>query len=307
MTASSFANRIRTWTLLAALAGLLVGLGGLLGGTSGMMIALVFAVLLNGIVFWKSDTLALKANGARELRPDELPRLREIVGELARQAGIPAPRLYIVERPEPNAFATGRDPRHSAVAVTRGILELMDERQLTGVLAHELNHVKNRDTLVGTVAATLGGAVIWVAQVAQVRMFFGGDEGRNPLGAIAAMLLAPIAALIVQLAVSRGREYLADRSGAELTGDPDGLAAALQTLDAEGQQRGLVASLRGRRGTAEPAMNPAFAHPYITNPLRASELGGLFSTHPPIAERIARLRAMRANRLARPLDGRPGV
>ena len=308
MTTSSFANRIRTWTLLAALAGLLVGLGGLLGGTSGMTIALVIAVLVNGIVFWKTDTLALKANGARELRPDELPRLRAIVGELARRAGIPAPRLYIVERPEPNAFATGRDPRHSAVAVTRGILELMDERQLTGVLAHELSHVKNRDTLVGTVGATLGGAVSWVAQVAQFQMFFGGQsEGRHPLGAIAAMLLAPIAALILQLAVSRGREYLADHSGAELTGDPDGLAAALETLDAAGQQRGLLASVRGRRVTAEPAMNPAFAHLYITNPLRPSDLGGLFSTHPPMAERVARLRAMRTNRLARPLDGRPGA
>lgn len=305
MTASSFANRIRTWTLLAALAALLVGLGGLLGGPGGMTIALVFAVLLNGVVFWKSDSLALKANSARELRSDEFPRLREIVGDLARGARIPAPRLYIVERPEPNAFATGRDPHHSTVAVTRGILELMDERQLTGVLAHELSHVKNRDTLVGTVAATLGGAVSWVAQVAQFQMFFGGNEGRNPLGAIAAMLLAPITALIVQLAVSRGREYLADRSGAELTGDPEGLAAALETLDAAGQRRGLLASPRGRRHAAEPAMNPAFAHLYITNPLRASDLGGLFSTHPPMAERVARLRAMRANRLARPLAGRP--
>lgn len=305
MTASSFANRIRTWTLLAALAGLLVGLGGLLGGMSGTTIAFVLAVLINGIVLWKSDTLALKANGARELRSDELPRLREIVGELARRAGIPAPRLYVVERPEPNAFATGRDPRHSAIAVTRGILELMDERQLTGVLAHELSHVKNRDTLVGTVAATLGGAVSWVAQVAQFQMFFGGNEGRSPLGAVAAMLLGPIASLIVQLAVSRGREYLADRSGAELTGDPEGLAAALETLDAARQQRGLLDSPRGRRDAAEPAMNPAFAHLYITNPLRPSDLGGLFSTHPPMAERIARLRAIRANRLARPLAGRP--
>jgi len=307
MKASNFANRIRTWTLLAVLAGLLVGLGGLLGGMSGMTIALVLALLINGIVFWKSDTLALKANGAREIRSDEFPRLREIVGELARRAEIPAPRLYIVERPEPNAFATGRDPRHSAIAVTRGILELMDERQLTGVLAHELSHVKNRDTLVGTVAATLGGAVSWVAQMAQFQMFFGGhDEGRNPFGAIVAMLLAPIAALIVQLAVSRGREYLADRSGAELTGDPSGLAAALETLDAAGQQRGLLASRRGRGDADEPAMNPAFAHLYITNPLRAS-VGGVFATHPPMAERIARLRAMRTDRLARPLAGRPGA
>ena len=298
---SGFFNTIKTFSLLAALGGLLVLVGGLLGGQDGMIIALVFAIAMNGFVYWKSDTLALKANGARELRPDELPRLRAIVADLAQRAGIPEPRFYIIERPEPNAFATGRDPEHSAVAVTTGILEIMDERQLAGVLAHELSHVKNRDTLVGTIAATIGGAISFIAQMAQFQMIFGGrDENRGGgLGALVAIFLAPIAALIIQLAVSRGREYGADASGAALTGDPEALAQALERLEAANGQNGLRArlsrSLPGSRGQAPapaPAANPAFAHLYIVNPLSGRSLGGLFSTHPPVTERVARLRAM---------------
>jgi len=297
---SGFFNTIKTFSLLAALGGLLVFVGGLLGGQDGMIIALIFAIAMNGFVYWKSDTLALKANGARELRPDELPRLRAIVADLARRAGIPEPRLYISERPEPNAFATGRDPEPSAVAVTTGILEIMDERQLAGVLAHELSHVKNRDTLVGTIAATIGGAISFIAQMAQFQMIFGGrDDNRGGgLGALVAIFLAPIAALIIQLAVSRGREYGADASGAALTGDPEALAQALERLEAANGQNGLRArlsrSLPGSRGQAPapaPATNPAFAHLYIVNPLSGRSLGGLFSTHPPVAERVARLRA----------------
>jgi heat shock protein HtpX len=287
-------NTLKTWTLLAALAGLLVFVGGLLGGQSGMLLALVIAVGLNGFVYWNSDKLALKANGARELRADEAPRLRQIVASLAGRAGLPIPRLYIVERPEPNAFATGRDPKHAAVAVTTGILELMDERQLTGVLAHELSHVKNRDTLVGTIAATIGGTISFLAQMAQFQMIFGGrddDNGGNPLGMIAAIILAPLAALIIQLAVSRGREYGADRSGVELTHDPEGLAQALEQLEAHRQQSG--GGLFGRRRQKpEPQMNPAFAHLYFTSPLRGGDIAGLFSTHPPVAERVARLRKL---------------
>ena len=235
------------------------------------------------------------------------------------------PRLYIVDRPEPNAFATGRDPNHAAAAVTSGILQLMDDRELTGVLAHELSHVKNRDTLVGTIAATIAGAISFLAQMAQFQMWFGGgdDEDRgNIVGLLAAIILAPLAALIVQLAVSRGREYLADGSGAALTGDPDGLAAALEKLEVANQQQGILARMRGRgwgRGpqqspAPQPALNPAFAHLYIVSPLAgdgqsqnqvsAGWLGSLFSTHPPIEERVARLRAMRVNMLSRPI--RPG-
>jgi heat shock protein HtpX len=301
---SGFFNTIKTFSLLAALAGLLVFVGGLLGGRDGMVIALLFAIAMNGFVYWKSDTLALRANGARQLGPDELPRLRAIVADLATRAGIPMPRLFIVERPEPNAFATGRDPEHSAVAVTTGILEIMDERQLAGVLAHELSHVKNRDTLVGTIAATIGGAISFLAQMAQFQMIFGGgrDDNRGGgIGALVAIILAPIAALIIQLAVSRGREYGADASGAGLTGDPEALAQALERLEAANSQNGLRArlarSIPGSRGRVPapapaPAANPAFAHLYIVNPLSGQSIGGLFSTHPPVAERVARLRAM---------------
>ena len=297
----------QTFTLLAALAGLLVFVSGLLGGRSGMVMALVFAIAMNGFVYWKSDSLALRANGARELAPGELPRVRSIVSSLAARAGIPMPRLYVIDRPEANAFATGRDPEHAAVAVTTGILELMDDRQLTGVLAHELSHVKNRDTLVGTIAATIGGTISFMAQMAQFQMIFGGgrdDEngGGGGLGALVAIFLAPIAALIIQLAVSRGREYGADRSGAALTQDPEGLAQALERLEAANQRTGLMARLGQRlpsRGGGAPApapvpaANPAFAHLYIVNPLSGRSIGSLFSTHPPIGERVARLRGMR--------------
>jgi heat shock protein HtpX len=303
---SNLTNSLKTWTLLAALGGLLIAVGGLLGGQTGLVIALVFAVAMNVFVYWKSDSLALKANGARELRPDELPQLRAIVADLAQRAGLPMPRLYLVDRPEPNAFATGRDPNHAAVAVTSGILNLMDERELRGVLAHELSHVKNRDTLIGTIAATIGGAISFLAQMAQFQLLFGGgrdDRNGGGFGAIIAIILAPIAALVIQLAVSRGREYGADRSGAELTGDPEGLALALQNLDAANRQRPGLLDRFGRRPANPrgapapvPAANPAFAHLYIVNPLSGREVGGLFSTHPPIADRVARLRAMERSR-----------
>ena len=303
---NTLTNTFKTWTLLAALGGLFVLVGGLIGGQGGMLMALLFAVALNGFVYWKSDTLALKANGARELGAGEAPRLRAIVTDLAGRAGIPVPKVYIVDRPEPNAFATGRNPEHAAVAVTTGILESMDERQLTGVLAHELSHVKNRDTLVGTIAATLGGAVSFMAQMLQFQMIFGGgndDEngGSNMLGTLAALILAPIAALIIQLAVSRGREYLADSSGAALTGDAEGLAQALEQLEAAKQRQGILGRI-GRRGAPapapQPAANPAFAHLYIVNPLSGRQVAGLFSTHPPIQARVERLRRMPALRRA---------
>jgi heat shock protein HtpX len=297
-----FANTLKTFTLLAALGGLLVFVGGLLGGQSGLVIALVFAIALNVFVYWKSDTLALKANGARELAPDELPRLRQVVSQLAGRAGLPMPRLYIVDRPEPNAFATGRNPQHAAVAVTTGLLELMDDRQLTGVLAHELSHVKNRDTLVGTIAATIGGAISFLAQMAQFQMIFGGgrdDRGGGGIGALIAIFLAPLAALIIQLAVSRSREYGADSSGAALTADPEGLAQALEKLEAANKQlgfRGRMAQRMPSRGQPQPApalaSNPAFASLYIVNPLSGRQVAGLFSTHPPIENRVARLRQM---------------
>jgi heat shock protein HtpX len=302
---SNLTNTLKTWTLLAALGGLLIAVSGLIGGRTGLVFGLGFAVVMNVFVYWKSDSLALRANGAREVGAGELPQVRAIVRDLATRAGLPEPRLYVIDRPEPNAFATGRDPEHAAVAVTTGILDVMDERQLRGVLAHELSHVKNRDTLVGTVAATIAGAISFLAQIAQWNLFFGGgrDEdgnGGGGLGAIVAIVLAPIAALIIQLAVSRGREYGADTSGAALTGDPEGLASALLTLEAASKNRPGLRDLFGRRRpdpvrqapAPAPAANPAFASLYIVNPLSGRDVGTLFSTHPPIPDRVARLRRM---------------
>ena len=298
----NLSNTLRTWTLMAALGGLLVAVGGLIGGQSGLVMAFLFAIALNGFVYWKSDSIALRANGARELAAGEQPRLVSIVGLLADRAGIPMPRVYLVDRPEPNAFATGRDPKHAAIAVTTGLLEAMDERQLIGVLAHELSHVKNRDTLIGTIAATIGGTISFLAQMGQFQLIFGGgdDDNGNPLLVLLGVILAPIAAMVIQLAVSRGREYLADSTGATLTGDPEGLAQALETLQAA-QQQGLLARMRGglpRRRQPQPQGNPAFSHLWIVNPLSGGDVARLFSTHPPLEERIARLRAMRLRRAA---------
>lgn len=287
--------QLKTVILLAALGGLLVAVGGILGGQTGLLLALVLAVVLNVGVFWFSDRIALRANGARPLRPGEMPELERIVRDLAGRAGIPMPSVHIIERPEPNAFATGRGPGHAAVAVTRGILEVMDERQLRGVLAHEISHITNRDMLVGTVAATIGAAISYLGNMALWSSMFGGsddDDVPAPILLLGA-ILAPIAATIIQLAVSRDREYGADRSGALLTHDPEGLASALERLDAVSQQlRAARGGLFGRRQRQEP-VPAAMAHLYTVNPLGGSA-GSLFSTHPPIAERVRRLRSFRA-------------
>ena len=289
-------NQLKTWALLALLGGLLVFAGRLVGGEVGMIVALGLALAINFGAYWFSDSLALKMNGARPLEPGELPFLERTVRDLASRARIPMPRLYVIERPEPNAFATGRSPSHSAVAVTTGLLEAMDERQVRGVLAHELSHVANRDTLVGTVAATFAAAISWIAQMAQFSLWFGGghdDEegGGNIFATLLFIFLAPLAALLIQLAVSRSREFLADTSGARLTGDPEGLASALERL--EGLNQGLLARLRGMGRRPQPAP-AATAHLYTVSPLSPGELASsLFSTHPPIAERVRRLRSFR--------------
>ncbi len=307
-------DRIRTWALLGAMIGLFVLVGGLIGGASGMMLALLMGLALNFALFWWSDSLALRANGARPLAEGELPEVRSAVGHLARRAGIPEPRLYLIERDEPNAFATGRSPSHSAVAVTRGLLETLDRRQLEGVLAHELMHIRNRDTLVGTIAAAIGGSVSWLAQMAMFSAWMGGDqeEGGNPLALLGAVVLAPIAAMVIQLAVSRGREYMADASGAELTGDPEGLAQALERIDARAKGSGSFGRpADGARDAddargAQPAMNPAFNHLYFTSGLAGARMAGLFSTHPAVADRVARLRASRM-RGAAPVASRESI
>jgi heat shock protein HtpX len=279
------ANTMKTTLFLALLTGLFVAVGGLLGGQSGMVMAFGLALVMNFVSYWFSDKIVLKMYGAKPLSESDAPVVHRIVRKLATHAGIPMPKLYLLPSSAPNAFATGRNPQHAAVAVTDGILRIMDERELEGVLAHELSHVLNRDILISTVAATIAGAISMLANMAQWGMMFGGsrdDEGRstNPIALILTIILAPLAAMLIQMAVSRSREFQADASGAKLTRDPQGLASALGKLE----QAGRVVQMDA---------NPATAHLFIVNPLTGRSLMNLFMTHPPVQERIARLRAMR--------------
>jgi heat shock protein HtpX len=278
-------NMVKTTLFLALLTGLFIAVGGLLGGRSGMMMAFVFALIMNFVSYWFSDKIVLKMYGAQPIGEAEAPVVHRIVRSLATRAGIPMPKLYLIPSEAPNAFATGRSPQHAAVAVTQGILRIMDERELEGVLAHELSHVLNRDILISTVAATVAGAISMLANMAQWGMMFGGsrdEEGRstNPIALILTIILAPLAAMLIQMAVSRSREYQADASGARLTKNPHGLASALAKL---GQATRIVPM----------DANPATAHLFIVNPLTGRSLMNLFATHPPLEDRIARLEAMR--------------
>lgn len=281
-------NLFRTGVLLAALTALFMGVGWLIGGGTGMLIALVIAAAGNLFAYWNADRIVLGAYEARPIAQAEAPRLHDIVAGLARRAGIPMPRLHLIDSAQPNAFATGRDPRHAAVAVTRGLLAALDETEAAAVIAHELSHVVHRDTLTMTVTATLAGAIGMLANFA----FFLGprhDERDAPLGMAAALLvaiLAPLAALLVQMAISRTREYEADRHGAEISGDPLALATALGKIEATARRSPL----------ADAERNPATAHLFIVNPLRGAGLAHLFATHPATAERIRRLEAMAAAR-----------
>jgi heat shock protein HtpX len=279
------ANAMKTTLFLALLTGLFVAVGGLLGGQSGMVMAFGLALVMNFVSYWFSDKIVLKMYGAKPLAEGDAPVVHRIVRNLATKAGIPMPKLYILPSAAPNAFATGRSPQHAAVAVTDGILRIMDEAELEGVLAHELSHVLNRDVLISTVAATIAGAISMLANIAQWGMMFGGsrdEEGRgtNPIAMILTIILAPLAAMLIQMAVSRSREYQADASGARLTRNPLGLASALGKLD----QASRVVQMDA---------NPATAHLFIVNPLTGRSLMNLFMTHPPIQDRIARLRSMR--------------
>jgi heat shock protein HtpX len=278
-------NMLKTTVFLALLTGLFIAVGGLLGGRSGMMMAFVLALVMNFVSYWFSDKIVLKMYGAQPIGEAEAPVVHRIVRGLATKARIPMPKLYLIPSEAPNAFATGRNPQHAAVAVTEGILRIMDERELEGVLAHELSHVLNRDILISTVAATVAGAISMLANMAQWGMMFGGsrdEEGRgtNPIALILTIILAPLAAMLIQMAVSRSREYQADASGAQLTKDPHGLASALGKL---GQASRIV----------QMDANPATAHMFIVNPLSGRSLMSLFATHPPLEDRIARLEAMR--------------
>jgi heat shock protein HtpX len=277
---------IRTTALLALLTGLLVLVGRWLGGAGGMALAFGLALLMNFGAYWFSDKLALRMAGAREVTPAEAPGLHRVVGELARRADLPMPRVYLVDDPTPNAFATGRDPRHAAVAATTGILRLLDRDELAGVMAHELAHVKHRDTLIQAIVATIAGAIALIANMAQWALLFGGggddeEEGAGSLaGGLVMVFLAPIAAALIQFAISRSREYAADAGGAAIGGQPLALAGALRKLE------------RGVERLPDTRANPALAHLYIVHPFAGGGVLGLFSTHPPVAERIARLEAL---------------
>jgi heat shock protein HtpX len=280
-------NIFKTGMLLAVLTAMLVLIGGAIGGQQGMVVAFVIALVMNFVSYWFSDKIVLAAYGAQPTDEASAPRLYAIVHRLATRAGVPMPRVYLIPSETPNAFATGRNPEHAVVAVTEGIMRILDEEELEGVLAHELSHVKNRDVLISTIAATLAGAITYLAHMAQWAAMFGGrgrdDEegGTNPIAAILLAILAPIAAMLVQMAVSRAREFQADATGARVAGKPWGLAKALEKLQMANQ--------------AMPMANatPATAHLFIVNPLSGQTLMRLFSTHPPLEERIARLRAMK--------------
>lgn len=274
-------NILKTAILMAAITALFMMIGGLIGGRQGMFLALAFAVAMNFFSYWFSDSMVLKMYNAQQVDAATAPQFYGIVRDLAQRAGLPMPRVYIIQEDQPNAFATGRNPEHAAVAATTGILRVLTERELRGVMAHELAHVKHRDILTSTIAATMAGAISALANFA---MFFGGrdSEGRpaNPIAGIAVAILAPIAAGLIQMAISRTREYEADRGGAEISGDPEALAAALDKIDR--YARGIPFN------TAEA--HPATAQMMIMNPLSSSQRDSLFSTHPSTANRIQRLR-----------------
>jgi heat shock protein HtpX len=278
---STFAATLRTTILLATLSGLFVAIGFLIGGSSTALFFLFLAALMNLGSWFFSDKLALKMSGAKPISESEAPRLYQIVRELCTRAALPMPKLYMIPQDQPNAFATGRDPKHAAVAVTRGITQLLSEDELRGVISHELAHVKHRDILIQSVAATIGAAITYLGYM--LMWFGGGDDNNSPLGLIAMLalvLLAPIAATIIQLSISRQREFAADAGGAEISGNPESLASALLRLE-----EGAKAIPMQVNQAAEPL--------YIVKPFRGGGVASLFSTHPPIEERVRRLRQMR--------------
>ncbi len=278
-------SMIKTGLLMAALTAVFMTAGQLLGGSSGMVFALVMALGMNFFAYWFSDKMALKMSGAREASTAEAPDLHTMVAELASRAGLPKPRVYIIHQDTPNAFATGRNPDHAAVAVTTGLMHILNRNELEGVLAHELAHIKNRDILISSIAATMAGAISYMASMAQWAMIFGGNRsdedngGGGLIGSLLVMFLAPLGASLIQMAISRSREFQADATGAAICGHPMSLATALQQLENFNRRRPMD-------------VNPATAQMYIVNPLAGGKFANLFSTHPPIAERIKRLSAI---------------
>ena len=293
ITATRFATQLRTWLLIAALTALLIAIGGAIGGGA-LYVFVVLAVLMNVAGYWFSDRIALAAGRARPVKPGELPELEAAVEDLADRAGVPVPRLFLIPSDQPNAFATGRNPSHAAVAVTQGLLFQLSEEEVTGVLAHEFGHIKNRDILVSSIAAMIAGVVSAIANVLQLSFLFGSDEQDNPLGlvgSLAAMILAPLGAALLQLGVSRQREYLADATAARLMGRAAPLADALESIE--------------RSQAPALDVDPVTAPMYIANPLSGAPMTALFSTHPPVKERISRLRAYDRREARSPATPRP--
>lgn len=282
-------NGLKTMVLMVALTLMLVAIGGVIGGKSGMTFALIMAFGMNFLTYWFSDKIVLKMYGAHQVTETEAPELYGMVRRLSHKAELPMPKVYTINEDQPNAFATGRNPEHGAVAVTSGIMRILSREELEGVLAHELAHIKHRDILVSTVAAAIAGAISYLAQMAQWAMIFGGgrssddDERGSPIAAIVMMIVGPIAAMLVQMAISRSREYGADEGGAKIAGNPLYLANALKKLHMATQRIPMDA-------------NPATSHMFIVNPLSGGGIIKLFSTHPPMEERIARLESMRMGR-----------
>jgi len=278
-------NRVKTVLLLTGLTVFFIFMGKFLGGRQGMYLAFILALGMNFFSYWFSDKIVLRMYRAQEVSPEEAPQIHQMVEELAHEAGIPKPRVYIIPDESPNAFATGRNPQHAAVAATQGIIRLLTPVELKGVLGHELGHVLNRDILISTIAATLAGAIMILASMARWGAILGmgrdEEEGGGILGVLVMSIIAPIAAMLIQMAISRSREYLADETGARLTHNPESLARALEKLSLGTQRIPMDAS-------------PATAHMFIVNPLTGRSLMNLFSTHPPIEERVERLRAMRS-------------
>jgi heat shock protein HtpX len=280
-------NILKTTLLMTVLTVLLVFVGGIIGGNNGMIFAFVFALVMNFGSYWFSDKIVLTMYRAKEITRDQNPTIFDIVQDLTMRANLPMPRIYMIQSEQPNAFATGRDPQHAAVAVTDGIMRLMPKEEIRGVIAHELAHVKHRDILISSIAATIAGAITMLANMAQWAMIFGGfggrsssdDERGNPIAMLVMIIVAPIAAMLVQMAISRSREFDADEGGAKISGDPMALAHALRRLESAKAEIPMKAT-------------PATAHMFIVNPLTGKSFKNMFSTHPPIEERIARLEAM---------------
>ena len=276
-------NNVKTVFLLVLLTGLLIGIGYLVAGLTGAVFAFIISMVMNIGSYWFSDKIALQATGAHEVTPDQEPRLHGIVDQVAAMAGMPKPKVYVIQNDSPNAFATGRDQKHAAVAATTGIMRILDDRELTAVFGHELGHIRNRDILINAIVATVAGAITFIATMLQWSLIFGGFGGRDRNGGmlgvlaiLATIILAPFAAAIIRMAVSRQREYGADETGAHLTHAPLSLASALQKLEDYSRVKPMQ-------------VNPAFSHLFIVNPLGKINFAGLFSTHPPIEKRIERL------------------